>query len=89
MSKTTTKISVTSNLSALRIYPMPGTDRTIEDLATVATVFDRNQAIELAKRLLVATGEWDKIAVTDFRLKPRKKDGRFIVTVITARKRDE
>lgn len=89
MSKTTTRISVTSNLSALRVYPLPGTNRTIDKLATVAMVFDKEQAVELAKRLLVASGEWDKIAVTGFRLKPRKKDGKFIVTVTTPTKMDE
>jgi hypothetical protein len=81
MAKTTKSISVKSNMSALKIYPLPGTKRSIDKLATVAMLFDREQALELATRLLIASREWDKIAVTGFRLKPRKSDGRFIVTV--------
>jgi len=81
MSKTTTAISVKSNLSALRLYPLPDTKRSIEKLATVAMVFDKKQAVELATRLLVASQDWDKIAVTGFRLRPRKGDGLFVVTV--------
>ncbi len=81
MSKTTKNILVKSNVSALRIYPLPGTKRSIEKLGTVAMVFDKKQAARLATRLLIASEVWDKIAVTGFRLKPRKSDGLFIVTV--------
>ncbi len=81
MAKTTKKLSVKSNLSALRVYPMPDTKRTIDNLKTVAMVFDRQQAVSLATRLLIASEAWDKIAVTGFRLRPRKSDGRYIVTV--------
>ena len=81
MSTTTKNISVRSNLSALRVYPMAGTKRSIEELTTVAMIFDKQQAVDLATRLLIASQEWDKIAVTGFRLKPRKSDGLFIVTV--------
>lgn len=81
MAKTTKKLSVKSNLSALRVYPKPGTKRTIENLSTVAIVFNRQQAVSLATRLLIASEAWDKIAVTGFRLKPRKSDGHYIVTV--------
>jgi hypothetical protein len=85
MAKTMTSISVKSNVSALKVYPLPGTKRSIDGLATVALVFDKKQAIELATCLLVASKEWDKIAVTGFRLKPRKSDGHFIVTVTAPR----
>jgi hypothetical protein len=81
MAKTTKALSVKSNLSAMRVYPLPGTKRSIDNLATVAMVFDREQAVRLATRLLMASESWDKIAVTGFRLKPRKSDGKFIVTV--------
>ncbi len=81
MAKTTRGITVKSNLSALRIYPVEGTKRTIDKLKTVAMVFDRKQAVDLATRLLLASQAWDKIAVTGFRLRPRKSDGKFIVTV--------
>jgi hypothetical protein len=81
VAKTTKKLSVKSNLSAIRVYPLPGTKRSIDNLATVAMVFDKQQAVSLATRLLIASESWDKIAVTGFRLKPRKSDGRFIVTV--------
>ena len=81
MAKTTRSISVKSNLSALRIYPAPDTKRSIETLNTVAMVFDKKQAVALATRLLMASEAWGKIAVTGFRLRPRKSDGLFIVTV--------
>ena len=83
MAKTTKNISLKSNLAALRVYPLPGTKRSIEELGTVAMVFDKKQAVELATRLLVASEAWEKIAVTGFRLRPRKSDGLFIVTVTT------
>lgn len=81
MAKTLRSISVKSNLTAHRIYPMPNTKRSIEKLKTVAMVFDKEQARALATRLLAASEGWDRIAVTGFRLRPRKSDGKFIVTV--------
>lgn len=46
-----------------------------------AMVFDKKEAARLAARLLIASEAWDKIAVTGCHLKPRKSDGKFIVTV--------
>jgi hypothetical protein len=83
VAKTTKALSVKSNFAALRVYPLPGTKRSIDELGTVAMVFDKKQAVQLATRLLIASEAWDKIAVTGFRLRPRKSDGLFIVTVTT------
>jgi hypothetical protein len=85
MARTTKSLTTKSNVAAQRVYPLPGTKRSIEELSTVAMVFDKEQAVALATRLLVAAEAWDRIAVTAFRLKPRKSDGQFIVTVTSPR----
>lgn len=70
MAKTTSRVS-RSTVPALSVYPVPGTKRTIEKLGTVAMTFTREQAVQLATRLLIASEAEKKVTVTGFRLRRR------------------
>lgn len=64
--KSIKSIEISSGTKCERIYPVkPKEDGSLHE--TVAIKFNKEQAIELAKLLLIAAGEWDQIRVTAFR----------------------
>lgn len=69
----------------MRVYPRLGTKKTVQELETVAFKLNRQQAIDLARVLLAATQDWQELDITGFRLKKRKSDGTFPITVTSAR----
>ena len=79
--KTVGSISVRPNIRALRIYPVEETDKRVSELKTVGLRLSRDQAIHLARALLAVNQEWDEIDITAFRLKRRRSDGTYQVTV--------
>jgi hypothetical protein len=64
------------NIKVKKIYPIVNTTKQVSELKTVAFQLDRDQAIDLAKKLLGAAQNSRTIDVTGFRL-------RNIVTVTT------
>jgi len=77
-----TGIEIDGNIRCQRISPVENTrTKTIQDLKTVGITLSRDQAIHLARVLLAASQEWDEIAITAWRLKKRKSDGTYTVTV--------
>jgi hypothetical protein len=78
---TATDIRVDPNIRALRVYPIPGTDRPIADLQTVGVRLSKEQAIHLARVLLAVSQDWDEIEITAHRHERRKSDGSFRITV--------
>jgi hypothetical protein len=85
MAKTKTRraassLRVNPNVRALRIYPVEGSIKTIEELNSVGIKLSREQAIHLARVLLAMTQEWDEVEITAYRLAARA-DGTFSVTV--------
>jgi hypothetical protein len=82
--KSVKSISVNPNLRCQRIYPVEGTKRAVQDLATVGFKLTRQQAIDLARVLLAVTQDWSDIDITGFRSKMRS-DGTFPVTVTSVR----
>jgi len=74
-------ISIDPNVRCLRIYPIEDTDKNISELKTVGIKLSREQGIHLARVLLAASQEWDEIDVTAYRLKRRKSDGTYQITV--------
>jgi hypothetical protein len=77
--KSVRDITLDTRVVCEAVYPRPGTQKTIRNLKTVSFKLTRGQGIELARSLLVATKEWEKIDVKAER-RPRK-DGRYNVTV--------
>jgi hypothetical protein len=73
-------VRVNPNLRCQRIYPVPGTNKTVEELTTVGFRLTREQAIKLARVLLTVTQDRDNVDVTGFRSKERS-DGTFSITV--------
>lgn len=74
-------IKVDGNVRCLRLYPTKGTKRTVENLETVGIKMNREQAIQLARVLLAVSQDWEEVDITGYRLRPRKSDGTFGVTV--------
>lgn len=79
--KTATSIRVDPNVRCLRIYPIEGTAKKIDDLQTVGLRLSREQAMHLARVLLAMTQNYAFIDITARRFEQRKSDGTFGITV--------
>ena len=79
--QTVTSVSVSPNVRALRVYPVDGSRKSIEQLQTVGIKLSREQAIHLARVLLAVTQEWESVEITAKRFERRQNDGTFPVTV--------
>lgn len=76
-------VTISPNLRCQRIYPVPGTNKTLQELTTIGFKLTREQAVHLARVLLAVTQDWNDIDVTGFRSK-RRSDGTFPITVTSA-----
>lgn len=74
-------VSVDTNVRCLRVYPTEDTKRTVADLQTVGIRLTKEQAIHLARVLLVVTQEWDEVDITAYRFEKRQEDGTFRLTI--------
>jgi hypothetical protein len=79
--ETATSISIDPNVRCLRVYPVETSNKTLSDLKTVGVRLSREQAIHLARVLLVVTQEWDHLEITAYRTSPRQSDGTYQITV--------
>ena len=79
--KSPRSIQVDGNVRCLKLYPMEGTKRTIDRLETVGIKLTREQAVHLARVLLAVSQDWPEVDITGYRLRPRKSDGTFGLTV--------
>ena len=74
-------VNVDTNVRCLRVYPTEGTKRTVSDLQTVGIRLTKEQAIQLARVLLIVTQEWDEVDITAFRFEKRQEDGTYRLTI--------
>ena len=74
-------VSVDTNVRCLRVYPTEDTKRTVSDLQTVGIKLTKDQAIHLARVLLVVTQEWDEVDITAYRFEKRQDDGTYRLTI--------
>ena len=79
--KSPLSIKVDGNVRCLRLYPTESTKRTIDKLETVGIKLNRDQAVHLARVLLAVSQDWPEIDITGYRLRPRKTDGTYGITV--------
>ncbi len=79
--KSPKSITIDPNIRCLRVYPTEDTDKNVKELKTIGIKLSRDQAIHLARVLLAVTQEWDEIDITAYRLKRRKTDGTYQITV--------
>jgi len=86
--KSARSIRINPNLRCQRIYPVEGTKRSAEELATVGFKLTRDQAIHFARVLLAVAQDWEEIDVTGFRRKERF-DHTFPITVTSAEGKPE
>lgn len=82
-------IMIDPNVRCLRIYPTEETQKSTRDLKTVGIKLSREQGIHLARVLLAVTQEWDEIEITGYRLKKRKSDGTYHITVTSFRPEED
>ena len=82
--KSSRSITIRPNVRALRIYPIEETDKRVSELKTVGLKLSQDQAVHLARVLLAVTQEWDEIDITGYRLKRRRSDGTYQVTVTSS-----
>jgi hypothetical protein len=74
-------VSVDTIVRCLRVYPTEDTKRTVADLQTVGIRLTKEQAIHLARLLLVVTQDWDEVDITAYRFEKRKEDGTYRLTI--------
>ena len=74
-------VTVDTNVRCLRVYPTEDTKRTVSDLQTVGIRLTKEQAIHLARVLLVVTQEWDEVDITAYRFEKRQEDDTFRLTI--------
>ena len=87
MSRLSSKsITVNPNIRCLRIYPVEGTDKNVSELKTIGLKLSKEQAIDLARVLLAVRQDWNELEVTAYRLKKRKSDGTYQITVTSFQK---
>jgi len=82
--QTASSINIDPNVRCQRIYPVEDREnskKTIADLKTVGIKLSREQAIHLARMLLVVAQDWDEIDITSWRVYRRESDGTYNVTV--------
>jgi len=80
-------VKVDPNARCRRIYPVEDSKRkskSVSDLKTVGIQLSREQAIHLARVLLIAAQDWETIDVTAWRVYKRKSDNSYNVTVTSA-----
>jgi len=73
--RTIRSIRVPTATSCDAVYPKSGTH------TTIGLLLNREQAISLARLLLIASQDWEQVLVTAWRLD--RPDGTFEVTVTT------
>ena len=78
------QIEVDTNLRCLRVYPVEGSKKTISELKTVGLKLSKEQAIHLARILLVAAQEWGELEITAYRTKTRGSDNTYQITVTSS-----
>lgn len=74
-------VNVDTNVRCLRVYPTEGTQRTVSELQTVGIRLTKEQAIHLARVLLIVTQEWDEVDITAYRFEKRQGDGTYRLTI--------
>jgi hypothetical protein len=74
-------VSVDTNVRCRRVYPTEDTKRTVSDLQTVGIRLTKDQAIHLARVLLMVTQEWDEVDITAYRFEKRQEDGTYRLTI--------
>jgi hypothetical protein len=84
--KTATSVRINPNVRALKVYPIEGTTRNVSELQTVGIQLSTDQAVHLAGVLLAMAQDYDKIDITGYRLRPRKSDGTYDITVTSVKK---
>ena len=75
------QISIDPNVRAMKVYPVTGSSRSLEELKTVGIKLSKEQAVHLARVLLAAAQDWDEIDITGYRASQRSSDGTYQVTV--------
>jgi len=74
-------VSIDTNVRCLRVYPTEDTKRAVSDLQTVGIKLTKDQAIHLARVLLVVTQEWGEVDITAYRFEKRREDGTYRLTI--------
>lgn len=79
--RTVTSVKLKPDVRAIRVYPVEGSKRSIDELQTIGLRLSAEQAIHLARVLLAASQDWAEVEICARRFKQRKSDGTFEVTV--------
>jgi hypothetical protein len=74
-------VTLDSNVRCVRVYPTEETKHTVADLQTVGIRLTKEQAIHLARVLLLVTQEWEEVEMTAYRYEKRQEDGTYRLTI--------
>lgn len=79
--KSASAVKVDTNVRCSRIYPTEDTKKTVADLQSVGIKLTKEQAVHLARVLLVVAQDWNEIDVTAYRFEKRNADGTYRLTI--------
>jgi len=82
--KSPSSVKVDYNIRSNRVYPTEDSNKEMSKLKTVGLSLNKNQALQLARILLLVTQEWDNVDITCYRFKKRKSDGTYQITITTS-----
>ena len=80
--KSIKEVVADANLRCMRIYPIESTQKNVSDLKTIGIKHSKQQAINLARALLLASQDWEEMEITGYRLK-RRSDETYQLTLTT------
>jgi len=63
-------VTIDPNVRCLRLYPVDGSTKTLQELKTIGIRLNREQAIHLARVLLAVSQDWPIIDITGYRKAP-------------------
>lgn len=79
--KSSKSIILDSNIRCSKVYPKENSNKTMNQLKTIGIKFTKDQAIQFARVLLAVCQEWEDIDITAYRMKKRKTDDTFPITI--------
>ncbi len=87
--KSPKSITIDPYVRCQKIYPVEGSNKKVSDLKTVGIKLSKEQAIHLARVLLVVSQDWDEVDITGYRLDKSKRDGTYRLTITSLRPDEE
>ena len=74
-------VNLDVNLRCDKVYPSLSYDKSVKNLKTIGLKLSKEQALQLARLLLVGSQDWEWMDLTAYRYSQRKSDETYHITV--------